>query len=132
MGQAPHPEQRVGRVQGLLLQDEGRLLPLHGRVSGRRRAQERLGELARRLPVGPDASHPPGTGPQLFRLLLRDSESAGQGLPTCQAAFDEAIAQLDTLPEDSYKDSTLIMQLLRDNLTLWTSDLQGEDGEDAE
>jgi hypothetical protein len=39
---------------------------------------------------------------------------------------------LDTLPEDSYKDSTLIMQLLRDNLTLWTSDLQGEDGEDAE
>ena len=28
--------------------------------------------------------------------------------------------------EDSYKDSTLIMQLLRDNLTLWTSDMQGE------
>ena len=30
--------------------------------------------------------------------------------------------QLDTLSEESYKDSTLIMQLLRDNLTLWTSD----------
>ena len=40
-------------------------------------------------------------------------------------AFDEAIAELDTLNEESYKDSTLIMQLLRDNLTLWTSDLQG-------
>lgn len=38
-------------------------------------------------------------------------------------AFDEAIAELDTLGEDSYKDSTLIMQLLRDNLTLWTSDI---------
>ncbi|KAK4049772.1 hypothetical protein OIO90_005353 [Microbotryomycetes sp. JL221] len=39
-------------------------------------------------------------------------------------AFDDAIAELDTLSEESYKDSTLIMQLLRDNLTLWTSDLQ--------
>mmetsp|Transcript_16957 Transcript_16957/g.46549 ORF Transcript_16957/g.46549 Transcript_16957/m.46549 type:complete len:245 (-) Transcript_16957:2053-2787(-) len=37
-------------------------------------------------------------------------------------AFDDAIAELDTLNEESYKDSTLIMQLLRDNLTLWTSD----------
>ncbi|GAV60159.1 14-3-3 domain-containing protein [Cephalotus follicularis] len=45
-------------------------------------------------------------------------------------AFDEAISELDTLNEESYKDSTLIMQLLRDNLTLWTSDLP-EDGEDA-
>jgi hypothetical protein len=38
-------------------------------------------------------------------------------------AFDESIAELDSLGEDSYKDSTLIMQLLRDNLTLWTSDM---------
>ena len=43
-----------------------------------------------------------------------------------KAAFDDAIAELDTLSEDSYKDSTLIMQLLRDNLTLWTSDMQGD------
>jgi len=42
-------------------------------------------------------------------------------------AFDDAIAELDTLNEDSYKDSTLIMQLLRDNLTLWTSDAKDED-----
>jgi len=46
-------------------------------------------------------------------------------------AFDDAIAELDTLNEDSYKDSTLIMQLLRDNLTLWTSDTQG-DAEDTQ
>jgi len=36
-------------------------------------------------------------------------------------SFDSAIAQLDTLSDDVYKDSTLIMRLLRDNLTLWTS-----------
>ncbi|KPI94763.1 14-3-3 protein zeta [Papilio xuthus] len=47
-------------------------------------------------------------------------------------AFDDAIAELDTLNEDSYKDSTLIMQLLRDNLTLWTSDTQGDGDEPAE
>ncbi|KOX67865.1 14-3-3 protein zeta [Melipona quadrifasciata] len=48
------------------------------------------------------------------------------------AAFDDAIAELDTLNEDSYKDSTLIMQLLRDNLTLWTSDTQGDADEAQE
>jgi len=42
-------------------------------------------------------------------------------------AFEDAIAELDSVSEDSYKDSTLIMQLLRDNLTLWTSD--GDAGE---
>lgn len=47
-------------------------------------------------------------------------------------AFDDAIAELDTLSEESYKDSTLIMQLLRDNLTLWTSDMSeaGQEEED--
>merc|ERR1711871_833181 len=47
-----------------------------------------------------------------------------------KSAFDDAIAELDTLSEESYKDSTLIMQLLRDNLTLWTSDQPGDEAED--
>merc|ERR1711909_213921 len=45
-----------------------------------------------------------------------------------RTAFEDAIAELDNVAEDSYKDSTLIMQLLRDNLTLWTSD-QEQGGE---
>jgi len=55
--------------------------------------------------------------------ILNSPEKACQ---LAKQAFDDAIAELDTLNEDSYKDSTLIMQLLRDNLTLWTSDTQGE------
>jgi len=43
-------------------------------------------------------------------------------------SFDAAIEKLDTLNDASYKDSTLIMQLLRDNLTLWTSS-QDEDAD---
>jgi len=63
-------------------------------------------------------------------------EILGSPDKACQLAkqaFDDAIAELDTLNEDSYKDSTLIMQLLRDNLTLWTSDTtaEGEDGGEA-
>ncbi|XP_019723441.1 14-3-3 protein zeta-like isoform X2 [Hippocampus comes] len=44
-------------------------------------------------------------------------------------AFDDAISMLDSLNSESYKDSTLIMQLLRDNLTLWMSDAQAEGDE---
>ncbi|XP_026088537.1 14-3-3 protein beta/alpha-1-like [Carassius auratus] len=55
--------------------------------------------------------------------------SPEQACALAKQAFDEAIAELDTLNEDSYKDSTLIMQLLRDNLTLWTSDNAADEGE---
>merc|ERR1712079_718995 len=43
-----------------------------------------------------------------------------------RTASEDAIAELDNVAEDSYKDSTLVMQLLRDNLTLWTSDQEGD------
>ncbi|XP_047455508.1 14-3-3 protein zeta/delta-like [Mugil cephalus] len=63
-----------------------------------------------------------------FYEILNSPE---QACKLAKQAFDDAIAELDTLSEESYKDSTLIMQLLRDNLTLWTSDNQAE-GEDQE
>ncbi|KAJ6735520.1 hypothetical protein OIU79_002546 [Salix purpurea] len=55
--------------------------------------------------------------------ILNQSDKA---CSMAKQAFEEAIAELDTLGEESYKDSTLIMQLLRDNLTLWTSDVQDQ------
>jgi len=62
-----------------------------------------------------------------FYEILKDKKKACQ---LAKDAFDEAISKLDKLEEADYKDSTLIMQLLRDNLTLWTSS-DGEDGEDG-
>jgi len=56
--------------------------------------------------------------------ILKDKKKACE---LARDAFDKAISKLDELEEPAYKDSTLIMQLLRDNLTLWTSDA-GEAG----
>jgi len=56
--------------------------------------------------------------------ILKDTE---KGCNLAKNAFDEAVTELDQLDEESYKESTLIMQLLRDNLTLWTEDDSKDD-----
>jgi len=61
-----------------------------------------------------------------FYEILKDQKKACE---IAKKAFDDAISKLDQLDEASYKDSTLIMQLLRDNLTLWTSDGGNPDDE---
>jgi len=79
-----------------------------------------------------DPTHPIRLGLALnysvcFYEILKDKKRA---CDLAKKAFDDAISRLDKLDEASYKDSTLIMQLLRDNLTLWTSeasDMQPED-----
>jgi len=58
-----------------------------------------------------------------YEILKKKKEACD----LAKKAFDAAIEKLDTLNDASYKDSTLIMQLLRDNLTLWTS--EGQDQE---
>jgi len=52
--------------------------------------------------------------------VMNDPQKACQ---LAKQAFDEAIADIEHLEEDQYKDSTTIMQLIRDNLTLWTSEM---------
>ena len=71
-------------------------------------------------------THPIRLGLALnFSVFLYEVQGdQSQACTLAKQAFDDAIAELDTLDEESYKDSTLIMQLLRDNLTLWTSDEQ--------
>jgi len=82
-----------------------------------------------------DPTHPIRLGLALnysvcFYEILKDKKAACE---LAKSAFDQAISGLDKLPEASYKDSTLIMQLLRDNLTLWTSEAGagGDDDEDG-
>ncbi|XP_004300649.1 PREDICTED: 14-3-3 protein 7-like [Fragaria vesca subsp. vesca] len=58
--------------------------------------------------------------------ILKSSERA---CDLAKQAYDDAVTELDSLDQESYKDSTLIMQLLRENLTLWNSDLLERGGE---
>lgn len=79
------------------------------------------------------ATHPIRLGLALnysvcFYEILKDKHAACE---LAKRAFDEAISKLDKLQTTEYKDSTLIMQLLRDNLTLWTSN-SSDDGNDDE
>lgn len=45
-------------------------------------------------------------------------------------AFDEAIHQLEKIEDDQYKDSTTILQLLKENIDMWKADEQQDEGEE--
>ena len=70
-----------------------------------------------------DPTHPTRLGlclnySVLLMEVLRDRKQACE---LARQSFDAAIGRLDEVEEANYKESTLMMQLLRDNLTLWTS-----------
>lgn len=47
--------------------------------------------------------------------------NAERAIQYAKMAFDAAVAELDTLNADDYRESTLLLQLIRDNITLWTT-----------
>ena len=72
-----------------------------------------------------DSTHPTRLGLALnfsvfkYEILQQQSEACTMA----QKAFDDAIQNLENLTDESaYKDSTMILQLIRDNLSLWTSE----------
>ena len=75
----------------------------------------------------------PPTHPTRLSLALNLSlfyyetmQSPQQACELAKQAFDSACTELDTTPEDHYKDSVLLMQLLRDNLVQWTLEAADE------
>lgn len=53
-----------------------------------------------------------------FYEILGDKMKA---LYLAREAFEEAIIKIDVLPDERYRDTTLILQLLRDNVAAWTA-----------
>jgi len=76
----------------------------------------------------------PPTNPIRLGLVLNFSvfyyeilNSQDEACSLAKQAFDDAISGLDKLSDDSYKETTLILQLIRENLSLWTSNKGDED-----
>jgi len=100
-------------------------------------AQSSLEAYKKALEIAEASVKLPTTNPIRLGLALNFSvfyyEIINEPQKACdlaKKAFDDAIAKLDDLTEDSYKDSTVIMQLLRDNLTLWTSSDEKDESDD--
>jgi len=87
------------------------------------KADESYMDATKRASTDLASTHPIRLGLALnYSVFLYEvQDKMAEACKLAKSAFDDAIAELDTLDEESYKDSTLIMQLLRDNLTLWTS-----------
>ena len=61
--------------------------------------------------------------------IMNDQEKATN---MAKKTFDEAISNLDDMKEEEYKHAALILQLLRDNITIWTSNEEEDEGAKGE
>lgn len=57
--------------------------------------------------------------------------SPDKGCQLARQAFEEALSDPEVLDEEQHKEASLIMQLLRDNLALWTEDSRPEGQDDG-
>lgn len=73
-------------------------------------------------------THPLRLGLQLNMSVFyyEVKQKPGVAGSIAKAALEEAFANIDKIDQESFKDSTLIMQLIRDNLTLWHSETTEE------
>jgi 14-3-3 protein epsilon len=105
-------------------------------TTGETRAESAEKALAAYKQAFDNASELPFTNPIRLGLALNFSvfyyeimNSPDNAINLAKNAFDNAIDKLESLNDDNYKDSTLIMQLLRDNITLWTTNTEESDEE---
>ena len=56
----------------------------------------------------------------MFYYEIKEDPQAACAL--ANKAYEDCLSELDTMPNDAKKDSELITQLLRDNLSLWNTD----------
>ena len=59
-------------------------------------------------------------------------EIMGESKKACDLAketFESAINSIDDMKEDDYKDAAMILQLLKDNITLWNAELEDENND---
>ena len=89
-----------------------------------RKAAVASSEAQARAELGLPATHPLRLAMGLSLSVWRhDVEGrSAEAIELARRTVDATNGELDTLDEDSYKDATLIMQLLRDNLRLWTAE----------
>ena len=111
------------RYQAEFQQGDGRKKATEESLASYNKASETASEL--------QATHPIRLGLALnFSVFYFEILNAPErACKLAQAAYEDAIAGLDSIQDETYKDSTLILQLIKDNLALWTTDVQEEGGD---
>lgn len=108
-----------------ITQGEERKVPAKEALNAYKEAQKAAEELS--------STHPIRLGLALnFSVFYYEIfDAPDEACRLAKKAFDGAVGDLDKSNESQYKESTLILQLLRDNLTLWTSEMQ-EEGKESQ